>query len=103
MGRFTYRFFKVLFETVFTRKRDPSHDLLSSFLTLIWVYFIIFSFNHLAITIIDFSLVDDELGMLCFNYGIRDMKPLQMRNCRFTNIVTVNVTKRADRLRNNQN
>ena len=31
-------FFKVWCETVFTRKRYPSHDLLSSFPALIWVY-----------------------------------------------------------------
>ena len=29
MGRFTHRFFKFWCETVFTRKRNPSHDLLS--------------------------------------------------------------------------
>ena len=37
MGRFTNRFFKFWRETVVTRKRNPSHDLLSSFRTLIWV------------------------------------------------------------------
>ena len=35
IGRFTYRFFKFSFESLFTRKRNPSDDLLSSFLTLI--------------------------------------------------------------------
>ena len=38
IGRFTYRFFMFSCESVFTRKRNPSHDLLSSFLTLIWIY-----------------------------------------------------------------
>ena len=38
MGRFTYRFFKFWCETVFTLKRSPSDDFLSSFFTLIWVY-----------------------------------------------------------------
>ena len=36
--RFTYRFFKFSCESLFTRKRNPSHDLLSSFLTLIRAY-----------------------------------------------------------------
>ena len=31
MWRFTHRFFKFWCETFFTRKRNPSHDLLSSF------------------------------------------------------------------------
>ena len=38
IGRFTYRLFKFSCESVFTRKRNPSHDLSLSFLTLIWVY-----------------------------------------------------------------
>ena len=32
IGRFTHRFFKFLCETVFTHKRNPSNDSLSSFL-----------------------------------------------------------------------
>ena len=38
IGTFTHRFFKFWCETVFTRKRNPSHDLLSSFLILIWFF-----------------------------------------------------------------
>ena len=43
IGRFTCRFFKFSCESVFTRKRNPSHDLLSSFLSLIWVYQYLFN------------------------------------------------------------